>query len=59
MRHLNIFEFQVLIDMGIALPVNAGDADADHIVGAQHSPGGLSAGKGEQRKRSAGRNGLS
>ena len=45
---------KVLIDVGIALPVNAGDADANHVIGAQHATGRLGAGNGEERKRGAG-----
>ncbi len=54
MCHLNIFDLEVLIDVGITLPVNAGDADADHIMGAQHPAGGLGPGNVEEREYRAG-----
>ena len=49
MGDLNIFLAEILIDVGVALPVNAGDANANHLVGAEHPPGGFRAGNGKER----------
>jgi len=50
---------QILIDVGVALTMDAGHANTDHIIGAQHPPGCFGAGNGEEWKGSAGRGGLS
>ena len=55
---LNIFLVEILIDMGVALPVNAGDANANHLIRAEHSPGGFRAGNGKERIGRADPNGL-
>src|SRR5262249_47976817 len=54
-RDLDVLYAEVLIDVAVPLPVDAGDADADHVVGAEHPPGRLGAGVGEKRKHRAGR----
>ena len=37
------------LDVGVAAAVDAGDADADGVVGAEHPAGRLGAGDGEER----------
>ena len=58
MRDLDVLEAKILIDMGVALPMDAGYSNTDHVIGAQHAPGRFSAGDCEERKRGAGRDGL-
>ena len=53
---LNIFQSQVLVDVGVSLAVNARDADANGIICAEHAAGGLGAGNVKERKCGAGGN---
>src|SRR5882762_7917151 len=53
MGDLDILETEILIDVGVALSMNAGNADANHLVGAEHAAGGFGAGDGEDGKSSA------
>src|SRR5262249_24578606 len=54
-RDLYVFEGEILIDVGIPLAVDAGDADADDLVGAADAAGGLGAGNGDEGKNGTGR----
>ena len=49
-RDLHVLEAEVLVDVGVPLPVDAGHADADRVVGPEHPAGRLGAGDREQRK---------
>jgi hypothetical protein len=40
-RDLNAWELEVLADVGVALAVDAADADADRVVGAEDAAGGF------------------
>jgi hypothetical protein len=53
-RDLYAFEAEVLVDVALTLPVNAGHADADDIVCAQHAAGGLGPGNRDRRRRREG-----
>ena len=51
MCNLDVFESKVLIDMSIALAVNAGNSDADDIIRTQHATGRLGARDCKKRQR--------
>jgi len=47
---LHPLEAEVLLDVAIALSMNAGNADSNHIVGAQHPAGRLGSGYRDGRR---------